>query len=788
MLAELRRLCSRAGHPTLELRVGGAGILDERGPIGRGSGAPDGVAEEIVSRLGEGSWLVTIDDVHLVDPEMLEVITSLAALAPGRSGALALARRPWPRQPVVVEIERVLDAVPIRTGATTPSTLVRLPGVDGDEGRASTLLTVSGGNLGLALAVLADGGSLSGDGRAGPGRQLLAIVGRELELLGPSQRRALVAAWIGADLARAGTLRAVDGEESTLTELTATGLVAADGTMPAAVRAALHALVDLGERAAIADRLADALRGTGAAPQLVAPYLAASATISAEDASLLLEAARDVQVAPGVAQQWVEAARRAGADGPEVDATMAELAWRSGRRREAVQHIGSALGGEHDARLDALAGAVFASAGKLIEAMQRFRSVAEDDPSGVHQARADLCAALAGVSPEGASDAGASRSPLAAALSDTAASVAEALSCTDPAEVRALAWQVAGWGGVDDPFAPDDPRTVAGAMLASAGALEEAARLLESEMGPARARALGALYEIQSGDLANGREILEALEGESGDRFTAREALVTTAAATAIARRGSDHAGLRDTWEKAAPWAMSCEVEPLLLGLWGELVVAAARASSPDVDALARRVDSAMEGRAGMWAAEQAWWQLQQAVAADDAASAARAAERLGEIADDATSERTTALAHAARTWAALLADEPPSAESVAEAAAGLADHGLSWEGSALAGGAALRASESGDTKQLLAVGRKLRSHVSDEEEGGALGALSEREREVAELVVTGLTHKEVGARLYISAKTVEHHVARIRQKLGASTRAEMLSGLKELLPSSSDE
>ena len=59
---------------------------------------------------------------------------------------------------------------------------------------------------------------------------------------------------------------------------------------------------------------------------------------------------------------------------------------------------------------------------------------------------------------------------------------------------------------------------------------------------------------------------------------------------------------------------------------------------------------------------------------------------------------------------------------------------------------------------------------------------LSEREQMVAQYIVDGLTHKEIGAQLYISPKTVEHHVAKIRQKLGASTRAEMLAALRSQL------
>ena len=65
---------------------------------------------------------------------------------------------------------------------------------------------------------------------------------------------------------------------------------------------------------------------------------------------------------------------------------------------------------------------------------------------------------------------------------------------------------------------------------------------------------------------------------------------------------------------------------------------------------------------------------------------------------------------------------------------------------------------------------------------GRASGLLSEREREVGALVVDGLTQKEIGARLYISPKTVEQHVARMRQKLAASNRATLVAALRTQL------
>jgi DNA-binding CsgD family transcriptional regulator len=59
---------------------------------------------------------------------------------------------------------------------------------------------------------------------------------------------------------------------------------------------------------------------------------------------------------------------------------------------------------------------------------------------------------------------------------------------------------------------------------------------------------------------------------------------------------------------------------------------------------------------------------------------------------------------------------------------------------------------------------------------------LSERELEVASLVVAGLTYKQIGDRLFISPKTIEHHVARMRQRLGCDSRADLLVRLKELV------
>ena len=51
---------------------------------------------------------------------------------------------------------------------------------------------------------------------------------------------------------------------------------------------------------------------------------------------------------------------------------------------------------------------------------------------------------------------------------------------------------------------------------------------------------------------------------------------------------------------------------------------------------------------------------------------------------------------------------------------------------------------------------------------------LSTREHEVLGLIAQGWTDKEIGARLFISPRTVQNHLARIRQKTGLHRRSEL--------------
>ena len=60
-------------------------------------------------------------------------------------------------------------------------------------------------------------------------------------------------------------------------------------------------------------------------------------------------------------------------------------------------------------------------------------------------------------------------------------------------------------------------------------------------------------------------------------------------------------------------------------------------------------------------------------------------------------------------------------------------------------------------------------------------GILTTREKEVFELLVSGLTTKEIAESLKISEKTVRNHISNVMQKLGVKGRANAVIELLKL-------
>jgi two-component system, NarL family, response regulator NreC len=82
----------------------------------------------------------------------------------------------------------------------------------------------------------------------------------------------------------------------------------------------------------------------------------------------------------------------------------------------------------------------------------------------------------------------------------------------------------------------------------------------------------------------------------------------------------------------------------------------------------------------------------------------------------------------------------------------------------------AVRKAAAGETYLQPALGARLAA-----EPESAASDLSERETDVLRLIALGHTNAEIAEQLYISVRTVETHRAHIQQKLGVSSRAELV-------------
>jgi DNA-binding CsgD family transcriptional regulator len=87
------------------------------------------------------------------------------------------------------------------------------------------------------------------------------------------------------------------------------------------------------------------------------------------------------------------------------------------------------------------------------------------------------------------------------------------------------------------------------------------------------------------------------------------------------------------------------------------------------------------------------------------------------------------------------------------------------------AGGFAERA-----RRELLAVGDTVRKRTAE-----TVSELTAQEAHIARLAVDGRTNTEIGAQLFLSARTVEWHLRKVYTKLGVSSRRELRSALVKL-------
>ena len=310
-----------------------------------------------------------------------------------------------------------------------------------------------------------------------------------------------------------------------------------------------------------------------------------------------------------------------------------------------------------------------------------------------------------------------------------------------------------------------------------------------------RHRLLLGWVRMQDGQLGSAVADAASVSGASLHR---RDALWAAALNTAIARRSGDGGAVQKHWYAAMEVLAEYSVDLFSLLPLGELWVAAARMRQ--VDRLQHTLDEAFAllaslGDPVLWSVPLHWAGVHAGILANSPEAVAPHGHALTAAAGHSTFAK--ALAGAGRTWLRVLANHV-DIDEVTSAARSLSQFGLTWDATRLAGQAALQTPDGRVSGAMLQLARDLKLTTAVDDGPGVESApaasaptgsprqqssrLSDREREVAELLLLGMPYRDIGSQLFISAKTVEHHVARIRRRLGAESRSEMLSMLRAML------
>jgi DNA-binding CsgD family transcriptional regulator len=282
--------------------------------------------------------------------------------------------------------------------------------------------------------------------------------------------------------------------------------------------------------------------------------------------------------------------------------------------------------------------------------------------------------------------------------------------------------------------------------------------------------------------------------------LAARDRLLLHALEAGLARRTDDRPALVRAWKQAREALLHVSVDLYSLLPLGELLVTSARLR--DTTRMAPHLAEAWSllarlGNPPLWSIPLHWSAVQAAILRERPGEVAPHAAALVHASGD--SRVASAFSTAGRCWMSVLAGsvDVPAVEAAAHE---LESIGLTWDGSRLAGHAAAHAEDRRDMARLLALARQLHpgsaasSRGSGPPEPAALDVvtstapatdavgLSPREREVARLVLAGKTYREIGEAIFISPRTAEHHIARIRRRVGATTRSDLMTRLRVVL------
>lgn len=683
--------------------------------------------------------LVVVDDAHRLDPAALR-----ALIAAARAGTrLAISRRPTITGPELAELDELAAA----DGVEVLAPLDR-------DGVAALLATVTG------RTVSPEDVTKAHEASAGM-PVVVALSGNSDALLARMQRYFAVLPAEVVTVARLLSLRLDLPDEAlgadpgaAMRALRESGLLVPGGErmIPAVADVVLGELSPP-ERRSLHDTVARAMIAAGADPVATATQLRAARIRTTAAAEVYLRAGEQTRFTdPTAALSWFDDAADAGAEPAAVAPGRAEAATLLGLPAD-VEQDGSG-------RLTLVAGAAAAHDGRSARGAD---ALVTAPPPGPLLAVPLLVATgrFAEVSVAGTGPLARFATATVAAAEDPDAAIPLFIEAAEDVERAAPAAVL-----------PDSPHAVGAVVAVAAGDLATAEHLLTRALtarvgGPAgaeRHRLLLAWARMRAG-----RYDTALAELRRDTELPGRERLLRAAISAGIARRRGDIAGLHAVWDAVEPVLARRAVDLWQLAAVEELLVAAARLRhrrriEPVLTALDEIVPPA-------WRPGLGWLRVQVAIADEDPETVAAQAKTLPGV-----------LGAAAALWATVLDGGPVDPDAVHDLTDRLADRQLPWEASRLAGQAAITTTDPAAARRLLERARELSE--PDAAAAGPSGAgLSEREIEVARMVLAGSTHREIGAQLYISPKTVEHHVARIRGKLGATSRAELLAMLREIVP-----
>lgn len=728
-----------------------------------------------------GVSLVVVDDLQWFGESALDVLLDAASNAGTGGPAVWASRRPWPSNQTLQIFNDVLTELDGagRVGLLDAEEFATAAGQMFGRATSSDLLeqlhAATAGSVGLAADAVAS--NWSGDLDAVPEELVDAVAGRVARC--GAEAGALVRLLaVAPELDPADVVEALEeGLDRNYAQraVRAGGLLDSDGLLIPLVRAAITADLTDTETAELHDRLAIVL--TISQPDAAVEHLVAGSGTIPGATDALIDAARRLQVTdPDRALALADQASELGLVDDQLTLVRARAAFELGRG-DALAYLDQ-LG---ETGPDAAAIAFGMDLRDLRWASAAARPLAGDLAEPM-KALADMMTAGVG---DVADEPGAS--PQVALIRATARSVADVANgrTSDALSGFALAADDVDRVRPETPLGAT-PHGLGGLAATFVGDLDAAEALLTQAIdrrtggaGEATAhRLLRAYVQLVGGDY---QAALEAVRSGEGADWTQRDRFILAAIDAAIARRSGDTTRLRDAWKRADPVLVRQSTSWLLTDLFIELLAAGARLGDtrrvqPVTDQLIAQLDQLPSDGPGGIAAR--WVELQLAIARDDGVGIDAATAALVEL--EPSDPRSDARTAAASIWADIRAARATEDDAVRVADL-LAAVGDGWEASRILGQAALDQPDPKVARRLLEAARTYAVEPTEDTGGGLLAlGLSDREAEVAVLVSEGRTHKEVGAQLYISPKTVEHHVARIRQKLGATSRAELLAVIRE--------